>query len=246
CGGGNPRPGGSGGPASGWGAGPPSDQPRQRPPGRAAPAAPPRGARRREGARGADARLPQPPRPVGELPDTLHAALGRERRDARCYPPDGRGPAAKYLIPAPGVFAMEPQRSEHAAALRSSVERVCGLVASENLEMLGLERETLEQALAGLIAAAEGLRAERDDARLEKRRAELELAATRQVLGNGPDGFIITDRAGIILQANPAATQLLGVSGRFLLRKPLSLFIDEVDLRMFRWRVNNAQAWNQG
>lgn len=78
------------------------------------------------------------------------------------------------------------------------------------------------------------------------RRAELEIAATRQVLGNGPDGFIITDRAGIILQANPAATQLLGVSGRLLLRKPLSLFIDEVDPRMFRWRVNNAHAWNQG
>jgi len=141
---------------------------------------------------------------------------------------------------------MEPQRSEHAETLRLSVERVCGLVASQNLEMLGLEREKLERALAGLIANAEALRTERDDARDEARRAELELAATRQVLGNGPDGFIITDRAGVIIQANPAATQMLGVSSRFIAGKPLSLFIDEIDLRTFRWRVNNAQFRNQG
>src|SRR5262245_25891748 len=141
---------------------------------------------------------------------------------------------------------MEPRSSEYAETLRSSVERVYRLVAAENLEMLGLERQKLEQALAGLVADDEGRRAELDDARDEARRAQLELAATRQVLGNGPDGFIITDRAGVILQANRAAAQLLGVEGRFLLHKPLSLFIDEVDLRMFRWRVNNAQVWNQG
>jgi len=141
---------------------------------------------------------------------------------------------------------MAAQRSAHAETLCSSVERVCRLVASENLEKLGLERESLEGALAGLIAEAEGVRAQRDEARSEARRAERQLAATRQILDDGPDGFIVTDRSGLILQANRAATQFLGVSSRFLVRKPLSLFVDEADLRMFRWRINNAHAWRQG
>jgi len=141
---------------------------------------------------------------------------------------------------------MTAPRSEHAEALRSSVERLSRLVGVEDQEMLSVERRKLEQALAGLTAEADGLRAERDNARGEMRRAELQLTAARQVLDDGPDGFIVTDRAGIILQANRAATQLLGVSSRFLVRKPLSLFIDEADLRMFRWRVNNAHVWSHG
>ncbi|PYN36097.1 MAG: hypothetical protein DME01_09930 [Candidatus Rokuibacteriota bacterium] len=141
---------------------------------------------------------------------------------------------------------MTSPRSEHAEALRSSVERLCQLAAAEDLEKLGVERRKLEQALASLTVEADGLRAERDAARGETRRIELQLTAARQILDDGPDGFIVTDRAGVILQANRAATHLLGVSSRFLVRKPLSLFIDEADLRMFRWRVNNAHVWSHG
>src|SRR5439155_1304589 len=130
--------------------------------------------------------------------------------------------------------------------LRSSVERLCQLAAAEDLEKLGVERRKLEQALASLTVEADVLRAERDAARGETRRIELQLTAARQILDDGPDGFIVTDRAGVILQANRAATHLLGVSSRFLVRKPLSLFIDEADLRMFRWRVNNAHVWSHG
>jgi PAS domain S-box-containing protein len=141
---------------------------------------------------------------------------------------------------------MTAPRSEHAEALRSSVERLFRLVGAEHQEMLSVERRKLEEALGGLTAESEALCAERDDARGETRRAELQLTAARQVLDDGPDGFIVTDRAGIVLQANRAATHLLGVSRRFLVRKPLSLFIDEADLRMFRWRVNNAHVWSHG
>ena len=141
---------------------------------------------------------------------------------------------------------MTAPRSEHAEALRSSVERLFRLLGAEHQEMLSIERRKLEGALGGFTAESEALRAERDDARGETRRAELQLTAARQILDDGPDGFIVTDRAGIILQANRAATHLLGVSSRFLVRKPLSLFIDEADLRMFRWRVNNAHVWAHG
>ena len=60
---------------------------------------------------------------------------------------------------------MTSPRSEHAEALRSSVERLCQLAAAEDLEKLGVERRKLEQALASLTVEADGLRAERDAAR---------------------------------------------------------------------------------
>lgn len=139
-----------------------------------------------------------------------------------------------------------PPRSEHAEALRVSIERLRGLVAAQRWGALAAEQGELERAVEGVTAEAATLRAERDDARTETARAELHLTAARQVLEDGPDGYIVTDDTGIILQANRAAAQLLGVPLRFLVRKPLALFIDEVDLRIFRWRVNNAHSRSQG
>src|SRR5207245_2532165 len=76
---------------------------------------------------------------------------------------------------------------------------------------LAAEQGELERAVERVTAEAATLRAERDDARTETARAELHLTAARQVLEDGPDGYIVTDDTGIILQANRAAAQLLGV-----------------------------------
>ena len=136
-------------------------------------------------------------------------------------------------------------RAEYADAIRTSVERMLRDAAPEDLEMLGLERRKLEEALARFSAELETLRTERDDARAQTFRAELQLTAVRQILDDGPDGFLVTDSSGVIVQANRAATHLLGVSNRFLMRKPLSLFVDEADLRIFRTRVNHAHLRGQ-
>src|SRR5262249_30527597 len=139
---------------------------------------------------------------------------------------------------------MSPQ-TEHAAAIRSSVERLLRGAATENLEMLGLERRKLEEALGRLTSELEALRTERDDARAQTFRAELQLTAVRRILDDGPDAFLVTDSSGVIVHSNRAATQLLGVPSRFLIRKPLSLFVDEGDLRIFRSRVNRAHLRGQ-
>ena len=84
-----------------------------------------------------------------------------------------------------------PPRSEHAEALRVSIERLRGLVAAQRWGALAAEQGELERAVEGVTAEAATLRAERDDARTETARAELHLTAARQVLEDGPD-----DRAG--------------------------------------------------
>ena len=137
-------------------------------------------------------------------------------------------------------------RSDSTEALRVSVERLCRLVATLRLEEVPAEQRALQQALERVTSEATTLRAERDDARTEAARSEFHLTEARQVLEDGPDGYIVTDDAGVISHANRAAAQMLGVPLRFLVRKPLSLFIDESDLRIFRWRVNNARSRTQG
>src|SRR5262245_29439418 len=141
---------------------------------------------------------------------------------------------------------MGPLRSERVDALRACAERMSRLVAEQRLPEIPDAREELLRALDGVTTELDSLQLERDDARAETMRAELSLAAARHLLEEGPDGYIITDSLGVIVQANRAAAQFLGVSARFLVRKPLSLFIDETDQRAFRSRVNNVHSRGPG
>ena len=141
---------------------------------------------------------------------------------------------------------MMPFRSESSEALRACADRLCQLAAEQRVGEIPAARQELQRALECLTSEADSLQLERDDARAEVMKAELSLTSARQVLEEGPDGYLVTDSNGIILQANRAASQLLGVSARFLLHKPLSLFIDDADLRMFRWRVNHVHSRGPG
>jgi PAS domain S-box-containing protein len=137
---------------------------------------------------------------------------------------------------------MSTQPSEHIETLRARVDRLCQLASAGREAELAAERRELDAELDRLAAA----RAERDGARRTAGEAESQLAHLRQILERGPDGYIVTDRAGIILDANHAAADLLGLAVRFLIRKPLSLFVEESDLRAFRWRLNDAHAQDRG
>ena len=70
-----------------------------------------------------------------------------------------------------------------------------------------------------------------------------ELVATRQALEEehrryrdlfdfAPDGYVVTDPYGVILEVNLAAAALLGVDRELLVHKPLSIFVDEPDLSL--------------
>ena len=53
-----------------------------------------------------------------------------------------------------------------------------------------------------------------------------------------PDGHLVTDVAGTIRQANQAIAEMLGVSPRFLIGKPLVSFVAEGDRQAFRTELN--------
>src|SRR6266550_6769875 len=109
-------------------------------------------------------------------------------------------------------------RSKSAEVLRVCADRLCQLAADQRLNEIPAARQEFLRALDGLTSETDSLQLERDDARSETVRAELSLTAARQILDEGPDGYIVTDSNGVIVQANPAAAQLLGVARRFLTR----------------------------
>src|SRR5262245_48544113 len=113
---------------------------------------------------------------------------------------------------------MASSHSEQVEALRISVERLCQMAATQDVEKLSVERQAIERALEGLTTEADILRSERDDARTEASRAEFHLTATRELLEEGPDGYLITNNAGIITHANRAAQRMLGIAPEFLPR----------------------------
>ena len=102
-------------------------------------------------------------------------------------------------------------------------------------------RSSVEEAEEELNAAMEQLRA----AEAELHRQLADLQNTRAAFENerrryydlfhfAPDGYLVTDLDGVVREANASATALLRVSERFLLGKPLALFVAPEDRRTLR------------
>jgi PAS domain S-box-containing protein len=102
----------------------------------------------------------------------------------------------------------------------------------------------IKQAFEELIVMHEELLVADAELRLQNE----EIASARDVLEEerqryqdlfefAPDGYLVTDPDGLILEANQAASRLLGVPAAHLIGKPLAVYIAREDLKNFRWRL---------
>ncbi|HVE80273.1 MAG TPA: ATP-binding protein [Gemmatimonadaceae bacterium] len=126
--------------------------------------------------------------------------------------------------------------------VRSIGERARALrkVADRDREAAALPATTLQltKAVEELQVAEEELR-QQNEALLETRaQLESERARYQDLFEEAPDGYVITDALGTIREANRAAAVALGVEPRFLVGKPLSVFVHESSLRDFRRALN--------
>lgn len=93
--------------------------------------------------------------------------------------------------------------------------------------------QNLQTAFEELQVAYEELRlqnealAEAQDQLAEQRRHFQDL------FKNAPDGYLLTDRQGVIQDANDEAARMLHVPARFLVGKPIVLFIAPLDRGAF-------------
>ncbi|MEQ9368860.1 MAG: helix-turn-helix domain-containing protein [Coleofasciculus chthonoplastes F3-SA18-01] len=108
---------------------------------------------------------------------------------------------------------------------------------SSAFKELGMASEELQVAMEELLLQAE-----------ESAALQLELAAERQRYKNLfeflPYAYLETDTRGKIIEANPAAANLLNVSQRFLVGKHLDIYLIKSDRRQFRARLVQIQQPN--
>jgi PAS domain S-box-containing protein len=97
--------------------------------------------------------------------------------------------------------------------------------------------EELRTALEELRVAEEELRHQNEQLVMAQEQVEIERLRYQELFEFAPDGYIVTDTNGIVLDANHAATHLLNIPKNFLLGKPISSFIPPEERRAFRTQL---------
>lgn len=107
-------------------------------------------------------------------------------------------------------------------------------------------RGLLPQALEELQSSVEELRVAEEEMRVQNEelsRSRLRLEAERQryqdLFEFAPDGYLVTDLAGTILEANRAAARLLNITPRFLKKRGLGTLVAVPDLTEFQTRLQD-------
>jgi PAS domain S-box-containing protein len=101
--------------------------------------------------------------------------------------------------------------------------------------------EELNVTLEELKIAEEELHQQAEELALSHESAAAEHQRYRELFNFAPDGYIVTDPQGIIIEANRAAAALLNIAQGRLIRKPLAVFIALDDRGAFRSQI----AWLQ-
>ncbi|MEH2368627.1 sensor domain-containing diguanylate cyclase [Nostoc sp.] len=94
--------------------------------------------------------------------------------------------------------------------------------------------DELQMAVEELLVASEELEVTRAEAERERQRYQ-------ELFDFAPDGYLVTDTAGKILEANYAAAIMLSMQQKYFIGKPLIVFIAQQDRQIFRSLINNSQ-----
>ncbi|MBW4683859.1 MAG: response regulator [Komarekiella atlantica HA4396-MV6] len=95
------------------------------------------------------------------------------------------------------------------------------------------QQDVMTEAFEELHIALEELRVAEEQLKATRAAAKEEHQRYQELFNFAPDGYLVTDIHGIILEANRAVSLLLNVSQRFLIRKPLLSYIAQSDHQAF-------------
>jgi len=123
------------------------------------------------------------------------------------------------------------------------------LQANEPVEvqtgMLPVVFKELGTASEELQVAIEEMRQQSEELLSTQLALELERQRYQELFEEAPDAYLVTDGAGVILEANRAASKLLNLSHSYLIGKPLSLFIIEEERRNFRSELSQIHQYER-
>ena len=99
--------------------------------------------------------------------------------------------------------------------------------------------EELQSSLEELRVADEEMRVQNEELTRGRLRLEAERQRYQDLFEFAPDGYLVTDTNGVILEANRAASKMLNISPRFLKKRSLGTLVTLPDLADFRTRLQD-------
>jgi PAS domain S-box-containing protein len=155
------------------------------------------------------------------------------RENPRDSPPQDRGPRGESRRRTPAFRKSARLKNTHR---RQQWETLQGWVltwrAQPDVPLEVIEKlDTLQEALQ---VAEEELYQQEEKLLTAQRVTEAERQRYQELFDFAPDGYLVTDPAGVIQQANRAAMALLNVSPAFLVNKPLIVFVAPIERKAFR------------
>ncbi|MDZ8257503.1 EAL domain-containing protein [Nostoc sp. ChiQUE01b] len=124
------------------------------------------------------------------------------------------------------------------------IDKLCsqiqGLLKCDETK-LNSQQEMITEAFEKLNTAMEELLTASEELKVTRAAVEKERQRYQDLFEFVPDGYLVTDTNGIIQEANHVAATLLGVQQKYLVSKPLVLFIAQQDRQSFSSQINNLQ-----
>jgi PAS domain S-box-containing protein len=102
------------------------------------------------------------------------------------------------------------------------------------LDLLPLAFKELGVASERLMGAVEELHQQNEELANIRQNLEVERQCYQDLFESAPDGYLVTDLGGVVTEANRTATKLLNILHKFLVGKPLALFVVEDKRYLFR------------
>ncbi len=99
--------------------------------------------------------------------------------------------------------------------------------------------EELQSSVEELRVAEEEMRVQNEELTRGRQRLEAERHRYQDLFEFAPDGYLVTDLDGVILEANRAASRLLNISPRFLKKRGLGTLVVLSDLNEFQVRLKD-------
>ncbi len=131
--------------------------------------------------------------------------------------------------------------SRQLESMHARFMQLCPTNGAERGDLRSMWEETSEAlgvTVEELRVAEEELRQQTDELEESRQTIEAERRRYQDLFDFAPDGYLVTDLAGMIREANRAAGELLGVAPHYLARKPLASYIALDDRAAFRGGLN--------
>ncbi|MEH1795468.1 PAS domain-containing hybrid sensor histidine kinase/response regulator [Nostoc sp.] len=105
--------------------------------------------------------------------------------------------------------------------------------------------ELLQQAIAEISISLEELHQQNEELIATRHLVEAERQRYYDLFNFAPDGYLVTDGAGIIQEANHAAANLLNVCQSYLIGKPIAVYVHQTERQKFRQIMLQLQQQGQ-